>query len=228
MGKQVWQDIIDRETELRCREWVYGHAPRQVLEHLERAANRPWIVAADGAGYRDAKIPYIIADESAVTLSTTSLLLHSMQYTSLPANYFTPGKLLCLTIMGRATTAATPGNFTFELRFGTTSAGGTILATSAAIAAGASKTNITWMAQLFVRCRAIGSSGSLLGWGQVETEPSSVILPAANNPAFLPATAPAATTVDTTAASGINLQLKRSGSTAETAQVHDITFEALN
>ena len=55
-----------------------------------------------------------------------------------------------------------------------------------------------------------------------------MIFPAANNPAFMPATAPAATTVDTTAASGINMQAKRSGSTAEAVQVHDLQFEALN
>jgi hypothetical protein len=42
---------------------------------------------------------------------------------------------------------------------------------------------------------------------------------------MMPASAPAATTVDTTAASGINLQMKRSGSTAETWITHDLLFE---
>lgn len=228
MSIPVWQDIIQREEELRCRQFVYENAPPHVIRALEEAQNKPLIRAADGNYYRDMKIPHIVADEASVTLSANSLLLHTMQWTSLPANYFTVGKIVELTFLGRVTTAATPGNFTFELRFGTASNAGTILATSAAIAAGASKTNITFTANFNVRCRAVGSSGSLLGWGTVSTEPSSVVLPAANNPAFLPATAPAATTVDTTAASGLNLQLKRSGSTAETAQIHDIQFEALN
>ena len=228
MAISVWQDIWNRRYELDCKKWVYENAPEEVIRLLEKGANNPAIVAADGNYYRDSKAPFIVADETSVTLNTTSLLLHSMQWTSLPAAYFTPGKKLKLTMLGRTTTGTTPGNYTFELRYGTTSNGGTILATSAAIAAGASKTNITWFAELYVHCRAVGTSGTLFGWGWVAAEPSSVVLPAANNPAFLPTTAPAGTTVDTTAAQGINLQLKRSGSTAETAQVHDIVFEALN
>ena len=45
---------------------------------------------------------------------------------------------------------------------------------------------------------------------------------------FSPASAPAETGVDTTAASGFNIQIKRSGSTAETFVAWDIVFEALN
>jgi hypothetical protein len=227
--KSVWQDIADRADELKAREYIQKHAPAHIRESLLNSANKPGYRNADGIFFQDTKTPFITADDASVTLSTTSLLLHTIQYTSLPANYFSmPGKMLQLWMLGRMTTAATPGNITVELRFGTASNAGTILATTAAIAAGASKTNITWVANFFVRCRAIGATGSLFGWGWFAPEPSSVVFPAANNPAFAPATAPAATTVDTTAASGINVQMKRSGSTAETAQVHDLVFAALN
>lgn len=228
--KSVWQDIADRADELKARDYIQKHAPQSVKDALLRSANNPnGPTAMDGPFYQDTKGPFITADDAAVTLSTTSLLLHTIQYTSLPANYFSmPGKMLQLWMMGRMTTAVTPGNITVELRYGTTSNAGTILATTAAVVAGASKTNITWIANFFVRCRSIGATGSLLGWGWFAPEPSSVVFPAANNPAFAPITAPAATAVDTTVASGINLQMKRSGSTAETAQVHDLVFAALN
>jgi hypothetical protein len=184
---------------------------------------------ADGIFYRDMRMPHLVADDGSVSLSTTSLLIHSMQYTSLPANYFTVGKKLKLSLFGRFTTAATPGNLTVELRFGTTSNAGTILATSAAVALTASKTNISWYGEWNIHCRAVGASGSLFAWGQTYFEPSSAIITTStNNPLIQPITAPAAVAVDTTAASGLNVQMKRSGSTAETVQVHDLMFEALN
>ena len=79
---------------------------------------------------------------------------------------------------------------------------------------------------LFVRCRAIGSSGSLFAWGQMDF--NNAVVASTLQPLMIPASAPAAVTVDLTAANVLSPQFKRSGSTAETLQVHDLTYEAMN
>ncbi|HEX6826082.1 MAG TPA: hypothetical protein VF077_07165 [Nitrospiraceae bacterium] len=225
----VWFDIALRGEEISAMQYINDHAPQHIKDVLLEASRKPYLFAMDGPFFRDMKAPFMIADETAVTLAATSKMLHSAAWIGLPASYFPfAGKLIKLTYMARATTGATPGNFTFESRFATTDAGGTLLATGAAIAAGASKTNITVNTELYCRCRALGATGALISWGWVIPEPSSVILPSTSNPYSIPTTAPAQTTTDTTAAGGLSLQLKRSGSTAETFQVHDLQFEALN
>jgi hypothetical protein len=57
---------------------------------------------------------------------------------------------------------------------------------------------------------------------------SGLFTTTSQNPLLLPATAPAAVNVDVTGGSAINIQMKRSGSTAETAQVHILDVIAMN
>lgn len=179
----------------------------------------------DGQFFRWTREPFQIVPDASVTLLSTSLLLHTMQYSSLPANWWTPGRLVRMRALGALTTAATPGNGTFELRYGTTSNGGTILATSVAIALGANKTSITVLLEAWIRCMTIGASGTFKAAMRVTPEPVSLVIPAANNPIIAPASAIAPVTVDLTAAGGLNFQMKRSGSTAETWINHDLEFE---
>ncbi len=179
---------------------------------------------ADGIYYRDAKPPFPVGPESAVTLAATDKLLWPGFKTALPANYLTPGKRLQITAYGTLTTGATPGNLGVELYFGTADAGGTLLASSAALTLVANQTTIPWLVTAWLRCEAVGTSGSVRAWGQMEVGTAVI----AAGQAFIPASAPAAVTVDTTAASGFNVQFKRSGSTAESATTQDVQFEALN
>lgn len=186
---------------------------------------------SDGIFYRDAKAPFNIADFGAITLSTTSLMLWPSggSPSATPAGYWTPGKTMKITIQGKITTAATPGNITIEIRYGTADNAGTILATSAAVALGATKTNISFKLEVYVRARAsISSAAGLYAWGIFQPDNVAVVIPAANNPMLIPASANAAVNVDTTAASAINIQIKRSGSTAETVTVQDLLVEAVN
>lgn len=183
--------------------------------------------AAGGKYYQDTRAPLPSADMATITLSTTSLMLW-------PANVWTPtypsdwevGKLFHLRCFGKITTAATPGNLTIEIRYGTTDNGGTILATSAALTLVVSQTNISWRCEFYVQCRAVGSgtNGSLFATGVFECNTAVI----AAGQALLPASAAAATGVDTTATSGINLQFKRSGSTVETATAQHPIFAALS
>jgi|GEM_PF-2008193 len=182
----------------------------------------------DGNFFIDSRAPWTITDVASVTLATTDKAM--VPLSNLPvlgSNYFWAGKLVRINMIGRITTAATPGNGTFDLYWGNgTDANGTILVSSAAFALTASQTNLTWNLNLFVRSRVIGSSGSLFAWGQMDF--NNAVVANTLQPIMIPASAPAAVTVDLTAANVLSPQFKRSGSTAETLQVHDLTFEAMN
>lgn len=183
----------------------------------------------DGPFYVDSRAPHIAADVAAVTLSTTMLpLMPNSNLPVLGASYFGfIGKAVRLRMWGRMTTGATPGNMQAALYWGNnTAANGTVVVQSAATALVASGTNLTWELEFIVRCRAIGSSGALIGHGMFNANIGLVA--AANQPIMLPASAPASVTVDLTQANFLSPQFLRSGSTAETIQVHESVFEAIN
>jgi len=184
----------------------------------------------DGQFYEDSRPPFVVTDAAAVTLSTTDkAIVPAVNMPTLGANYFGMiGKQVRIRVWGRATTGATPGNGTWDIYWGTgADANGTILASSAGVALVASQTSLTWELELFVRCRSLGSSGSLICFGMFNTNSAGVIA-AANQPVIIPASLPAAVTVDLTQNFVISPQFKRSGSTAETMQAHDFSFEAIN
>lgn len=180
----------------------------------------------DGAFYNDLKEPHIAADQTSVTLATTDKALYpASAFPVLGSRYFDRvGKKIAINLFGRITTAATPGNGTFDVYWGTgADANGTIVASGPTNALTASQANMSWCLQLVVTCRVTGASGALLVAGfalfnEAVAAPHQLV----------PATAPAQVTVDLTAASILSVQFKRSGSTAETMQVHDIEVIALN
>jgi hypothetical protein len=182
-------------------------------------------MAGDGIYYCESRQPFVVAAQTAITLAATDKLLYPGSLTALPANYFNVGKVLRITIFGSITTGATPGNLGIELYYGTTDAGGTLLASSAAQTLLANQTTQVFWGMFYCRCRATGPTGSLLAWGSIINIQPAVVAVATFT---VPANAPAAVTVDTTAASGFNVQAKRSGSTAETMQVQDLIYEVLN
>jgi hypothetical protein len=91
----------------------------------------------------------------------------------------------------------------------------------------ASKTNLSWWAEIFVHCRSIGSAGTLFCTGIAHFNVG--LIASTLQPIMLPDSAAAVSgAVDLTAANIISVQYLRSGSTAETMTVHDIEVEALN
>jgi hypothetical protein len=107
-------------------------------------------------------------------------------------------------------------------------AGGTILATSGAVALGASKTNASWFIDFTVEARAaVGTAAGLFAKGFMLADSTTALLASTVQPLFIPATAAAAVNVDTTLAGTINIQWKRSGSTAETVTVQDFQVNAI-
>jgi hypothetical protein len=130
-------------------------------------------------------------------------------------------------MFGRISTGATPGTGTFSILWGNgADANGTVLASSAGFSLGTTQTNCSWECKFLCRCRALGATGSLIVSGYFEANP--LVVSSTLQPLLIPATAPAAVTVDLTAANVLSPQFSRSGSTAESMQVHEFIFESLN
>jgi hypothetical protein len=181
----------------------------------------------DGPFFHDTRAQAVItAPQTAITLAATDKLLYPGALTALPAQYFYAGKKCQLLVYGTITTAATPGNLGVELYYGTTDAGGTLLASSAALTLVASQTTIPFWATCYIKANggAVPTAFPVEAYAKLEI--GTAVIAAGGG--LVPASAPAAVNIDSTAAQGFNVQFKRSGSTAETATTRDITFSALN
>jgi len=185
---------------------------------------------ADGLFYNDLREPFVAADLTAISPLATAVALYTpSSFPVLGGQYFArPGKALRIRLFGRCTSALTPGNVSFAVYYGTgASANGVLLASSGAVAWSASQTNMSFMVEVDVTCRTTGSTGTLFCTGFAKVNVAAVA--STLQPLLIPATAPAASAAcDLTAALIISVQMLRSGSTAETAQIHQMQITALN
>lgn len=185
---------------------------------------------ADGLFYNDLREPFIASDLSAISPLATAVALYTpSSFPVLGGQYFArPGKALRIQLFGRCTSALTPGNVSFAVYYGTgASANGVLLASSAAVAWSASQTNMSFMVDVTVTCRTTGSTGTLFCTGYALFNNAAVA--STLQPLMIPATAPVVSgSCDLTAANIISVQMLRSGSTAETAQIHQMQVTALN
>jgi len=185
---------------------------------------------ADAGFYLDTREPFVITDLAAISpLSTAVPLYTPSAFPVLGGQYFArPGKKIRIRIFGRMTSAATPGNVSFAVYYGDgTAANGVLLQSSAAVAWTASQSNMSFELDIVVTCRTTGSAGTLFCTGKVFINNAAV----ANTlqPLLIPAnTAVVSGACDLTAAKIISVQAIRSGSTAETMQVHEMEVMALN
>jgi hypothetical protein len=180
--------------------------------------------------YNDIMPPFISGDIGQVTLATTAKALYGQSnFPVLGGNFFGfIGRAIRIELWGRITTAATPGNGSFDIYYGSgADANGTILASSAALALSINQTSVSWMAVVDVHCRTIGNAGTLFCTGYALFNVG--VLASTLSPMFIPAnTAVVSAGIDLTAANIISVQFKRSGSTAETMQIHNMRVIALN
>lgn len=185
---------------------------------------------ADGLFYNDLREPFISADIPAVTLAATAKALYRAQdFPVLGAGYFGRiGKKLRIRLFGRMTTVLTPGNGSFNVLWGTgADANGVVLMTGAPVALSASQTNLSWQAELYVHARSLGVAGTLFCTGKAHFNVG--LIASTLQPILLPASAAAVSgACDLTAALIVSVQYLRSGSTAETMQVHDMEVTAMN
>jgi hypothetical protein len=183
----------------------------------------------DGAFYNDLRPPFIVADQAAVTLSTTDKALYTASaFPVLGGQYWWQGKKAKIRLFGKITTVLTPGNGTFDIYYGTgADANGVLLASSAAFALTASQTNLSWELELCVSCRSTGSSGTLFVDGSAKF--NNAVVASTLQPILIPASAAVVSgACDLTAALIISVQFKRSGSTVETMTVQDLEWIPLN
>jgi hypothetical protein len=212
-----------RQAERRWQE-------RQQWSASVRAAKR--LRMMDGAFYWDSRAPFLAADAASVTLAATDKALYvAGLFPNLGGNYFSwIGKAILIRLFGRITTGATPGNLTWDIYWGTgADANGTILQSSAAVALVASQTNLSWTAEFVCRCRTIPTptTGTLFVTGIAQF--NVAVMASTNQPQLIPASAPATSgSVDLTANNIVSVQTKRSGSTGESMQVHELAVVALN
>lgn len=185
---------------------------------------------ADGLFYNDLREPFIIADLTAISpLSTAVPLYTASAFPVLGGQYFArPGKAIKIQIFGRMTSAVTPGNVSWCVYYGTgAAANGVLLASSTAKAWTANQSNMSFYLETIVTCRSTGSTGTLFCTGFVL--PNVAAVASTLQPVLIPDSAPAVSSAcDLTAALIISVQMIRSGSTAETAQVHQMQVTALN
>ena len=167
---------------------------------------------------------------SAFTAAATLLPTHAI-YT-LPANYFSIGKTLRIRAAGQIS-SFTSGTFTFNVGMGPTLASPISVWTPGAITTVVSLTNQTWILEIELLCRSIGSgtSATILGIGRI----TSPILTGSTSAAqamswLLPSTAPAVGSgFDSTVTNIVNLFCACSVSNAANAiTLMTYALESLN
>jgi len=167
-------------------------------------------------------------DGTALNTSTTatSILPPAAKFT-LPANFFSIGKVIRVSAFGRISTTTGPPTITYDVRLGSV-----VVFNGAAVTTVASVTNKTWELVALLTCRAIGASTSanLIGVGRLTSSAVVGSTGGAANTAMLPDSAPAVGTgFDSTAAQAVDLFATWSASSASNSvQLHGYTLEAMN
>jgi hypothetical protein len=139
--------------------------------------------------------------------------------------FWYPGKTVQYTLMGRGTTAASPGSTVFQCNVATSQnvTTGNAVGGTSSIALAASQTNISWMINGWVVCRSVGTAGALMGMATLQLG----ALASTNVSNMIPNSAPATGAVDTTANSALNF-LVTLGATTVSFTVHLMVWQVMN
>ena len=184
---------------------------------------------ADGLFYLDTREPHLVTDITAVTMAATAKAVYpAAAFPVLGGQYFNrPGKAIKISMWLKVVVAGTPGNFSFNVHWGTgADANGTLICTAGTpVALTASVTKCIY-AEFTVRCLTTGTAGTLQCTGWAVADPA--IIAATLNPILIPtAGAAASAALDLTASNIVSVQVLQSG-TAGTIQCQSLVVEALN
>ena len=173
--------------------------------------------------YWSEELSWAVADGTAIANTTTESII--FPDVTIPANYMADGRTLRLTAYGKLSTTGTP-TITFAIRWGGVS--GTVLATTEAITTGSGVTNVNWAVEAIIQTRGNGATGSLIVFGRahVHTAAATVVSNVFGVSGY---DAPAAVTVDLTAATALSITADWSAASASntlTGMVY--TIESLN
>jgi hypothetical protein len=171
------------------------------------------------------------ADATAVGNTTTETII--VPDFVFPAYTFIQGTKIRATFMGRISNVVTAvPTTTFRVRVGTATLSGTAVFASGALAANATaNTNLTWRGEYTLTCRTNGTAGTIMCAGQIWL-PNLTAGNAVGNvgyPNFIPVTAPATQTIDTTVTNVLSLSAQWSAANASnTIQVQEYSLESMN
>jgi hypothetical protein len=165
------------------------------------------------------------AETGIVAAATNKALIPAARYAGIGSQFFdTPGKKIWMHVSGAITTTTSPGTATFAFLWGTgADANGTSLAASAAQTLVASQTSIPFILDAYFQCRATGASGSLFTQALMSVGTALIAV----GTFHIPASAPAAVTVDLTGSSVPSFQFLSSATTT-TITVHDFALNPMN
>lgn len=184
---------------------------------------------ADGLFYWDTREPFLVSDITAVTMTTTAKALYpAANFPVLGGSYFNrPGKRLIIRLWQKMVLAGTPGNFSYNVHWGTgADANGTLICTAGTPVALTASVTKCGYAEFVIRCLTIGTAGTLQATGWAIWDPA--IIATTLNPILIPtAGAAASAALDLTAAFIPSIQVLQSG-TAGTIQVQNMEVIAAN
>lgn len=150
-----------------------------------------------------------------------------------PANFFKQGTKIRGTYSGQISNVVTAvPTTTFRVRMGTATLSATAVFASGALAANATaNTNLTWRLEYTLTCRTSGTGGTIMCVGQIWL-PNLTAGNAVGNvgyPNFIPVSAPATQTLDSTVANVLSLSAQWSAANASnTIQVVEGMLESMN
>lgn len=209
--------------------------PDSVRGWLDKGAEEGWQgPKMSSVGWRDVLTKRrVMTSDGAQVLNSTTETIMTPDYT-FAADELEVGDGFKYTLFGDVSTViTTPGTITMRLRWG--GVGGTALATSGAYAPDptAASTTLSAYVEYYFVCRATGASGSIFAMGRMflsDVDDATVTTIINNlNMETIPASAPAAVTVDTTTSKAISPTVQFSVATATTQwTTHIGVLESLN
>lgn len=184
---------------------------------------------ADGLFYLDTREPHLVSDIAAVTMTTTAKALYpAAAFPVLGGQYFNrPGKAIKILLWQKMVLAGTPGNFSYNVHWGTgADANGTLACVAGTPVALTASVTKCGYAEFTVRCLTTGTAGTLQVTGIAWWD--HLIIANTLQPIMVPAAGAAASAgLDLTAANIVSVQALQSG-TAGTIQVQELKVIALN
>lgn len=183
---------------------------------------------ADGLFYLDTREPHFVTNLAAVTMTTTAKAMYTAaSFPVLGGQYFNrPGKAIKIEVSFLLTLPATPGNFSFNVHWGTgADANGTLICAAGTPVAATNATK-RGKVEVIVRCLTTGTAGTLQATGIAWFDPG--VIASTLQPMMIPTTGAAASaSLDLTAANIVSIQPLQSG-TAGTITVEELKVTALN
>ncbi len=183
---------------------------------------------ADGLFYLDTREPHLVSNLAPVTMTTTAKAMYAAaNFPVLGGQYFNrPGKAIKIEVAFLLTLPATPGNFSFNVLWGTgADANGTVIAVATTPVAATNATK-RGKVEVTVRCLTTGATGTLEATGVAIFDPG--VIASTLQPMMIPTGGAAASgSLDLTQAFIVSIQPLQSG-TAGTITVEELKVTALN